>query len=261
MLDLYNNNVDADLSGTGITPNGVWTFAEDGGRGSVFTNEVTETGGVGGSQSFRQTTDSTPALGTSYFFVRGFGSFAVSADENNPLAGGVAGSNNAAQYRFSIDVKVTGNNGWEPTTPLYFGISASDNDYEATHNIDVNNDGDFLDSAEVYNHQVNPTISVSGQWVHLSYMFNQGTAQTIDPDIPAQDRVFSNGLSLQWYASYNSAGFNFDADNVLDVDNIRIEFLAGQNGDYNSDGKVDSADYGVWRKMPALPILFRTTTG
>ncbi len=63
-----------------------------------------------------------------------------------------------------------------------------------------------------------------------------------------EDHGFSNARSLQWYVSYNSGAFGLDADNVVDFDNFRIEFLPGQNGDYNDDGKVDAADYVVWRK-------------
>jgi hypothetical protein len=245
-LELYYNNIDADLPGPGITPNGVWAWTS--GENNVFTDEVTETGGVNGSQSFRQTTDSTAAQGTSWYFARGFGQLAVFADQSTPLAGGVAGSNNAAQYRFSMDANVSGNDGGQASTPIGLGLSASDNNYEATHNIDVNNDGDKLDGAEVYKREFSPTITVSGQWVNVSFTFDQGTAQALDPDIPLQDQVFSNILSLQWYAFYNSGAFGLDAGNTVNMDNFRIEFLAGQNGDFNSNGKVDGADYVVWRK-------------
>jgi hypothetical protein len=247
-LDIYYNNIDADLPGTNITPNGVWVWTA--GPDAIFTNEVTASGGVGGTQSFLQTTDASGAVGTSWYFVRGFGQLAVWADQSNPLAGGVAGSNNAAHYRFSVDVNIAGNNGGEGSTPLVFGISASDNNYEANHSIDVNNDGDMLDGAEVYNHgDIKPTVSVSGQWTHISWTFDQGTPQSLDSDIPVQDQqVFSNVLTLQWYASYHSGGFGLDADNVVNMDNFRIEFLPGQNGDFNSNGTVDAADYVVWRK-------------
>ena len=56
-LDLYFNNIDADLPGPGLTPDGVWAWTS--GPDTIFTDEVTETGGVGGTQSFRQTTDAT----------------------------------------------------------------------------------------------------------------------------------------------------------------------------------------------------------
>jgi hypothetical protein len=218
----------------------------------VFTDEVTEFDGVGGTQSFRQTTDATAANGTSWYFVRGFGQFSVWADENGPLAGGVEGSNDPARYRFSMDVNISGNNGGEGATPLALGISASDMNYEATYNIDVNGDGDFDDGAEVYNHgEIKPMVSVSGEWVNISFTFEQGTAQAIDADVLPEHQVFSNGLALQWYASYGSGGFGLDADNVVNVDNFRIEFLdapVGQHGDYNDDGVVDTADYVVWRK-------------
>ncbi len=83
-LDLYYNDVDAGLPGVGITPNGVWAWTA--GPDAVFTDEVTETGGADGSQSFRQTTDATGAVGTSWYFVRGFGEqFAVFADQNTPI--------------------------------------------------------------------------------------------------------------------------------------------------------------------------------
>jgi hypothetical protein len=245
-LELYYNNIDADLPGQGITPNGLWAWTS--GPDAIFTNEVTETGGVTGTQSFLQTTDASGAVGTSWYFTRGFGQLAVWADENGPLAGGVTGSNNPARYRFSMDVNISGNNGGEGTAPLWLGITASDNDYEVTHSIDVNNDGDMLDGADVYNHQINPIISVTSQWTHVSWTFDQGMPQSLDPDIPLQDQVFSNGLTLQWYASYNSGAFGLDADNVVNMDNFRIEFLPGQNGDYNDNGKVDAADYVVWRK-------------
>lgn len=246
-LELYYNSIDDSLPGMGITPDGVWAWTS--GPDAVFTDEVTETGGVGGSQSFLQTTDATGAVGTSWYFTRGFGQYAVYADQGGPLAGGVAGSSNSARYRFSMDVNVAGNNGGEGSTPLILGISAIDNNYEANHGIDVNNDGDLLDGAEVYNHgEIKPIVSLSGQWVNISFTFDQGTPQTLDSDIPAQDQqVFSNALSLQWYASYNSGAFGLDADNVVNMDNFRIEFLEAAPGDFNDDGKVDAADYVVWR--------------
>jgi hypothetical protein len=259
-LDLYSNNIDADLPGTGITPNGVWAWTS--GPDSIFSDEVTVDGGVSGTQSFRQTTDATAAVGTSWYFVRGFGQFSVFADENSPLSGGVAGSNNPARYRFSMDVNVSGNNGGEGTTPLVLGISASDLNYEATYNIDVNGDGDFDDGAELYNHgDIKPTVSVSGEWVNISFTFDQGTPQTLDSDIPLEHQVFSNALSLQWYASYGSGGFGLDADNVVNMDNFRIEFLPGQNGDYNDDGKVDAADYVVWRENEGTANLLPNDNG
>jgi hypothetical protein len=248
-LELYYNNVDAGLPGPGLTPDGVWAWTS--GPDTVFTDEVTEFDGVGGTQSFRQTTDATAANGTSWYFVRGFGQFSAWADENTPLAGGVAGSNDPARYRFSMDVNISGNNGGEGTTPLALGISASDMNYEATYNIDVNADGDFDDGAEVYNHgEIKPMISVSGEWVNISFTFDQGTAQTIDADVLPEHQVFSNGLALQWYASYGSGGFGLDADNVVNMDNFRIEFLevVGLSGDFNEDGAVGAADYVVWRK-------------
>jgi len=245
-LELYYNNVDAGLPGSGITPVGMWAWTS--GPDAVFTDEVTETGGVGGTQSFRQTTDATAAFGTSWYFARGFGQLAVWADASNPLAGGAPGSNNPARYRFSMDVYVSGNNGGDGAAPIWLGISGSDNTYEGTHGIDVNNDGDLLDGADLYNHQFAPALAVSDQWTTISWTFNQGLPQALDPDIPAQDQGFSNALTLQWYAFYNSGAFGLDADNVVNMDNFRIEFLAGQNGDFNDNGKVDGADYVVWRK-------------
>lgn len=243
-LDLYLNNIDAGLPGPGLTPDGVWAWTS--GPDAVFTNEVTSNGGVGGSQSFLQTTDATAAVGTSWYFVRGFGQYSVYADQSTPLAGGVAGSNNAAQYRFSMDVNVSGN---DSSTPINLGISGIDNNYEANHQIDVNNDGDMLDGVEVYKHEFAPAIPISDQWTNISWTFDQGTAPALDPDILAQDQqVFSNALTLQWYASYGSGEFGLDAGNIVNMDNFRIEFLPGQNGDYNANGKVDAADYVVWRK-------------
>jgi hypothetical protein len=259
-MDIYYNNIDADLPGTGITPNGVWAWTA--GPDAVFTNEVTVDGGVNGSQSFRQTTDAAGAVGTSWFFVRGFGQFSVWADENSPLAGGIAGSNNPARYRFSMDVNILGNNGGNGTTPLTLGISASDMNYETAYNIDVNGDGDFDDGAEVYNHgNIKPTVAVSGEWVNIGFTFDQGEPQNIDADVLPEHRVFSNGLALQWYLSYGSGEFGLDSDNIVNVDNFRIEFLPAPNGDYNDDGKVDAADYIVWRKNEGTTNLLPNDNG
>lgn len=62
-LELYYNNVDSDLPGEGLTPNGVWAWTS--GPDAVFADAVTENDGVSGTQSFRQTTDATGAVGTS----------------------------------------------------------------------------------------------------------------------------------------------------------------------------------------------------
>ena len=136
------------------------------------------------------------------------------------------GSNNAARYRFSMDVNISGNNGGEGAHRSLWEFRQATMNYEATHNIDVNNDGDMRDGAEVYNHEIKPTVSVSGQWVHISCTFDQGTPQTTRFGYPSRRiRVFSNGLALQWYASYGSGEFGLDADNVVNMDNFRIEFL------------------------------------
>jgi hypothetical protein len=38
---------------------------------------------------------------------------------------------------------------------------------------------------------------------------------------------------------------------VIDSDSVNLHIAAGLSGDYNGDGKVDAADYVIWRKDPA----------
>lgn len=241
-VDLYFNNLNSDLPGPGIRPSGFFEF--HGPNSLVWSEATVETGSVDNSQYYKQTVDST-ASAADFFFFAGFGQFAVNFT-NMPTD---PGSNNASRYKFSADVKVDGNNGGSGTTPVEMRVAAIDPDYETEHNIDVNNDSVISGGAAVYTPVVAPTIAATGQWTHVSFTLDQGT-QDVDPDVRPQDRVFSNQLSLLWQFNYHAGGFGFDAGNVISVDNLRIEFSpqTALDGDFNSDGKVDAADYVTWRE-------------
>jgi hypothetical protein len=235
------------VAGTIIRPNDApqpFEFHGDN-PGIVFVEDITAAGGVGGSQSYQQTINSTAAAPDFYFYA-GFGQFAV--DFSNMPTGPDA--NNPAMYRFSADVKVTGNGGTAGSTPLSIRVAAIDPDYEEEHNIDVNGDGQFVGGSAVYVPVVSPVIAASNVYTNVSFTLNQGT-QDVDADVRPQDRVFSNGLSLLWQINYHNGGFGFDAGNIVSIDNVKIEFLGavseGLLGDYNGNNVIDAADYTAWR--------------
>ena len=238
-LDLYTHDFNADPVGTVTRPNDTYLYQFHGDTGVTLVEEVTAADGVGGTPSYRQTITATGAP----YFYSGFGQFAVDAT-NMPTG---PDASNPAMYRFSADVKAVGNLN---TTAVQFRVAGIDADYETEHNIDVDNNGTISGGAAVFTPVFSPTISASNQYVHFSFTLDQAT-QDVDPDVRPQDRVFSNGLSLLWQASFNNGGFDLDAGNMVSVDNVKLEFLgqvpAGLAGDYNSNHIVDAADYTVWR--------------
>jgi hypothetical protein len=55
-------------------------------------------------------------------------------------------------------------------------------------------------------------------------------------------------------------GAGLSASIVFDADSVNLRIAAGIPGDFNGDGKVNAADYVVWRKNPNsfLPATYET---
>jgi hypothetical protein len=254
-VELYSDDFEAELPGTipvAGTPGCCYKF-----YGPTAPNETTEefavgfsheisSDGVGGSQAYKQNLDGTnPGLmgGPGYFYT-GVGAFAVFGTPDSPLAGGEPGSNDPSRYRFSADIKVEGA---VAEAPVIFAVTASDIDYEAAYLVDANGDGDIADGAGVYRNVVSPVLT-PGVFQTISFTLDEGTIE-FDAGVLPEHRVFSNGLSLLIQFNWGAAEFGLDANNIVTVDNILMEFLPIEAlpGDYNGDGFVDAADYTVWR--------------
>jgi hypothetical protein len=236
---LHENTFETAPVGPGLPP----TFFEFHGPNSlVLTNEVSDTDGVGGSNSFKQSWNST-ASAADFFYFAGFGHFAAFADESNPQAGGGPGTNNPANYTFEADVQL---NGHLSNTPLEFFMSAIDTDYEADTGINVNGDGDLDDGAAVWTFSVFPTISfLNNDYVHISFTMDTASPGT-DSGVLAP--YFDNTLALQYLIAHNNGGFGFGPNKVLNLDNVRFTFTAPEPGSGALVGLSSLSLLLAWRR-------------
>ncbi len=251
--DLFGNDFQTDIVGSGL-PVGFYDFEgssqqngdEQQPSGLMRTLEITAAGGAGGTQGFSVDVDASgvgpDSNGWTYWW-NGYGSYGVEADDSNPLASGAAGTNDPAMFRFSADIKVTGNSS---STPLEISVTGYDDNYDTVYGIDGNGDGE-VNGADRYAVTYTPTLVNGADYAHVSFTLDQGT-------ISADDNVttpeWGADLAILYQFAFNSGGFGTDANNSFSVDNVLFEFLGEVPvvpGDYNDDGVTDAADYTVWR--------------
>ena len=248
-LDLFGNDFDSEVPG--FLPTGWYSFSGTGSGGETmtFTPEVSASGGVGGTQGMGYSMDYTfvdPEIMT-YWFA-GVGSYAVYASDIDLRAGGVDGSDDPSRYRFSVDIKVTGNNGdTEAAIPVGFLVSLYDDDWDTVNGLDGNDNG-MVDGADVYTAEYKPTLVDMGDYVTATFTLDQGTIdKNVNVPAPAFDNTSVMFLSMYW----NGGGFGLDTGNTISMDNLLLEFIEevpdGLDGDYNGNDVIDAADYTVWR--------------
>lgn len=95
-----------------------------------------------------------------------------------------------------------------------------------------------------------------------SYTFSLDSIDPLKADFPSTTQTFDNaGVPLDWiqFLFYNSNGANGRSDPTPTLAEPGTDFYIksmeiiraappGQPGDFNDDGKVDAADYVIWRK-------------
>ena len=243
--DLFNNDFEVDLPGPGTDGFYDYYGAGDEDETVTWSPEITESDGMGGTQGMTISFDYA-TVGQQTYWYGGLGTFAAFANDENPFAGGVAGTENPARYRVSFDIKVIGNDGNSGGTPITFGIANYDDQYDTTYGIDGNDDEE-VNGANVFVTSIQPALVDTGVYSHVSFLLSQGTI-TADVNVPTP--TFDNTAPLYFSFNFGGDGFGYDTGNSISIDNVLIEFLDTVPvvpGDYNDDGVTDAADYTVWR--------------
>jgi hypothetical protein len=253
-VELVSYDFEDDFDGAGL-PNGWFDFYGDGNdTGGVHTPpdvawnpEITLNGGAGSTQGFTLNIDSSPIVGT--YWYGGVGNYGAFADDANPLAGGVAGTDDPSRFRFSADIKVTGNLIFPDTnqnvTPIEISVSGFDDNYDATYGEDPD---PMSPGANRYVTTFAPVLVDMADYVHISFTLDQGTISAGTG--VTHGPLWGTDLALSYAFTFNGGGFDNDAGNSISIDNVLIEFLDTVPellGDYNENDVVDAADYTVWR--------------
>jgi hypothetical protein len=188
-------------------------------------------GGVGGSKAYSVSFDGTNAPSSMYSITVAKQN-AVLASDANPLNAGLI--TRPSQIRFSLDLKVQG--ALVPT-PLSFFIYQADGQYEQTHGIDANNDGDMADGARNYTTVYKPTLVNGNNFDHVQFTIDQGKLgssmqRCVGPCTNVfLTPIFDPTVSLNWSITFGSgptigdAGFGLDAGNSVTIDNVVIEAI------------------------------------
>lgn len=245
VVNVYSVNYEDDFPGVGAPASKGFSFfgdsTSDSGGGQVveFIEEIAETGGAGGSQGYMITTNAAAAVN---YWYAGIGNFVGFFGDEFRMAGGVAGSDNPSNYEYSFDLKVIGATA---AVPLRGEFVIYDPDYEATYNVDVNNDGLFDAGADVF---IKPLDFTANGATFTTNSFNLGEGPvTAQAGVLAP--VFQDNATvvIRWF--WGAGEFGFSDGNVVVLDNLSLDFITPTPlpGDYNSDGAVDAADYTVWR--------------
>jgi hypothetical protein len=92
---------------------------------------------------------------------------------------------------------------------------------------------------------VNGTFNVGGVISIIeSYGFTPAVGDTID--VMDVTNFVDNGYTLDLTGAPLPSGLRWDVTQFASDGTIRV--VAGQTGDFNADGKVDAADFVMWRK-------------
>lgn len=98
--------------------------------------------------------------------------------------------------------------------------------------------------------QVTSRFYINGEWVdeRVGTWRDPGTTFFIGGGTgPANGNTLANGV----FDEFRIYGTALSEAEILYLSTHAPEVVAGLNGDYNHDGKVDAADYVVWRNDPA----------
>lgn len=239
---------------------GGWSFWGDGDDAAdlVVTQEITDQEAFGGIQSYKITLDSS-AIATWWYF--GMGGFLGWNGEGFGAAGGQPGEDNPANFVVSFDINIEGvvpggDEGVAGNITLYKP------DYEATYGVDLNDDGDMEDGYNLWSSEFSTNLGQADGWVHVEWNLASGSTPTV-PDTDGvsyftepvfdDEAVFTYGF----YPFNSPGGFGNDADNVILVDNLQLEFTPPVigSGDFDGDGDVDGRDFLVWQRGETTPAL------
>jgi hypothetical protein len=216
---------------------------------TLFETQITDQDAVSGVQSFQVTIDASNQVGEgSWGWYGGFGGFHGFFGEGFGFAEGQEGQNNPANYSMAFDLRVFGNNGDQAATPVGGAVGLYKSDYEAVYGIDVNNDGDLDDGFDIWNSTFTAAVT-DNNWTHIVWNLASGTDPTTN-ESPVPTPVFDDASNIYFQIYFNNGGFGIDADNIIRVDNIGLEFVPSTAlpGDFNGDGNVDGRDFLLWQR-------------
>ena len=133
-----------------------------------------------------------------------------------------------------------------------------DPDYEVANNIDLNGDG-FIgqDPSEggasggydIWNSTFTAAVA-DNDWTHIVWDLDTGTAPTSNFPEGTVSPYFDDETTIFFQIYFNSGGFGIDDGNVINIDNVALEFIPPTvtPGDFNGDGEVDGRDFLVWQR-------------
>ena len=226
---------------------GGYDFYGGGVTDPIVTKGITEDQGAGGTQGYQVTVDASNNEG-GWGWYYGLGGFLGFFGEGYGFAEGEAGEDIPGYYQVSFDLKLTGN---EQTNPDWDhavggGVTLYKSDYETVYQVDLNDDGDMEDGYDIWSSTFTANVTGSG-YTHVVWNLASGT----DPTAPAAeivDPIFDDDSTFSFQLYWNSGGFGIDDGNVVDIDNIFLEYVEPGPGDKDFDGDVDVADLMEWQR-------------
>lgn len=230
------------LPGLQSYPDG-YSFAGGGVGDPNVIEQITDQVAYSGLQSFQIDLDASINDG-SYFYY-GLGGFLGFFGDGFGAAGGQAGADNPSRFAMSFDIMVQGNDGDEAATPVGGLVGLHKGDYEAVYGVDLNDDGDMDDGYDIWQSEFVVPIG-DPNWTHNVWQLDSGTTPTAPS--PEIDTPFFDDESTFFFQIYfNSGGFGTDANNVVNLDNVQLEFTPAGPGDFNGDSYVDGRDFLEWQ--------------
>jgi hypothetical protein len=223
----------------------------------TVTQEITNQVAFSGAQSYRINLD-TSAINSWWYF--GMGGFLGWNGEGYGAGGGQPGEDNPANYVMSFDINIAGVASGDEV--VGGNVSLFKHDYEATYQVDLNNDGDMVDGYNLWASDFSTNMGAADGWVHVEWNLASGTAPTVpqtDGVTYFTEPVFDDEVAFTYgFFPFNSpGGFGYDSDNVILVDNLQLEFIppAAVPGDFDADGDADGRDFLVWQRGETTPAL------
>jgi hypothetical protein len=240
------------LPGPQTYPGG-YSFHGGGIGDPIVTEAIIDTDAAAGIQSYEVTVDATNNAGSYFYYgLGGFhGFFATGAG----FAQGQPGEDDPGNYRMTFDLKVSGNDGDQAATPVGGAVGLYRSDYEIVNNVDLNGDGTIGPveggASGGYDtwHSTFVASVTDNDWTHIVWDLDSGTAPTTNGSIvPAP--VFDDESTFFFQIFFNSGGFGVDANNIIRIDNVALEFTPATSnpGDFDTDGDVDGRDFLAWQR-------------
>lgn len=226
-----------------------------------FTEEILEFGGVGGSQGFQFSFDGSVNAGS--YTYGGFGGFLGFFGEGFGAAAGAIGANNPSRYVLSFDLHVEGNDGdTAASMPVGGGVSLFKADYEAVYG-DLDGDPNVDTGYDIWNSTFLAEVTDPNGFTHISWNLGESLSPPtldsgnpiLDPNAPRQGPFFNDGSTFAFQLNFNSGGFGNDPNNAIIIDNLQLEFIPADPGDFNGDGNIDGLDFLAWQQDPSLGPL------